>query len=78
MKEFRKQGWYDYRTKGGEAIEPTSGKKYKDLPDDYMVSMSGEKPMDNMIIVAGGDEEISLQMLGEPQRSNIYHIDPWR
>ncbi|MGI5858524.1 MAG: hypothetical protein ACOX8P_04275 [Tepidanaerobacteraceae bacterium] len=78
MSEYKKQGWYDFRTNGGENIETTSGKKYKDLPDEYMIPLSGERPMDNMIIVVGGEEEMSLQMLGDPMRSNIFHIDPWR
>ncbi len=57
-------------------IEPTSGKPWKELPDDYMVPVAGDKPSQSMIIVAGGDEEASVQFHGG--RDCAYSIDAWR
>ena len=63
------------------SIEETSGKRWKDLPDDYMVPGVGKKPSDNCIIVGGTTEELCLELGGRgffPDASPIYHIDPWR
>ncbi len=83
MGEFKKYGWYDFQTSGGTKLEPTSGKPYKDLPDDYMtpalVSMTNPKPNDTVVLIAGGAEEVCVHVMGSTSpRSTIYPIDPWR
>ena len=35
--EIRNFSWPDFSTNGWIGIEPTSGKHWKELPDDYMV-----------------------------------------
>ena len=79
MSQYKGYGWYDFYTTGGTKIEPTSGKPYGSLPDDYMVPCMGSVPFDNLIVIAGGAEEVALHLSdGSPARYNIYLIDPWR
>jgi hypothetical protein len=75
MKQYRQYGWYDFTTSGGISKEASSGKAYKDLPDDYMLPALGTTAASNKIIVAGGQEEICLEMGGG---RSVYPIDPWR
>ena len=73
---YRTRSWPDFRRNGWMGIEPTSGKPWKELPDDYMVPAGGDDPFENMIIVAGGEEEASVQLMGG--RGNAFSIDVWR
>jgi hypothetical protein len=76
LKNYRDRSWPDYQRNGWMGIEPTSGRPWKDLPDDYMVPVAGDDARLNCIIVAGGDEEASLQFTGG--RDMAYSIDVWR
>jgi hypothetical protein len=76
LKKYRNRSWPDFMRNGWTGIEPTSGKPWKELPDDYMVPVAGDKPDDNVIIVAGGDEEATIQIAGG--RDCGYSIDAWR
>ena len=68
-------------------FENTSGKRWKELPDDYMVPMMST-PSQNCILIAGGDDEVSLQIGGgryNPTANEVdrfgaagYSIDAWR
>jgi hypothetical protein len=81
MSQYKKFGWYDFRTNGGMNIEPTSGKPYNTLPDSYMVACSGSTPNDNVIIVVGGAEEVAYFIpthASARASSSAWQIDPWR
>ncbi|MBI2851194.1 MAG: hypothetical protein HYX80_09210 [Chloroflexi bacterium] len=76
--DFRNRSWPDLNTNGWMGIEKTSGKHWKELPDDYRVPLIGD-PFDNCIIVAGGDEEVCTQIAGRhASPSPVYSIDAWR
>ena len=59
-----------------------SGKQWKELPDDYMIAVAGDQPMDNCILVSGSDEEVCFQITGGPRGmfgfSPFYSIDAWK
>jgi hypothetical protein len=76
LKKYRNRSWPDFRRNGWMGIEPTSGKPWKELPDDYMVPVAGDEPFANCIIVAGGDEEASMQLGGG--HDSGFNIDVWR
>jgi hypothetical protein len=76
LKKYRGRSWPDFLRNGWMGIEKTSGKPWKDLPDDYMVPVAGDEPFANCIIVAGGDEEASMQLAGG--HDCTYSIDIWR
>ena len=82
VKEYRNYSWPDLTTNGWMGIEKTSGKPWKELPEDYMVPAAGDQPSDNCIIVGGGEEEVCLEISGGPRgtfgASPIYNIDAWR
>lgn len=82
LKDYRNRSWVDLSTNGWLGIEPTSGKPWKELPDDYMVPVAGDSPDESTIIVCGSDEEISYQFPGSFRgiwASNPdYSIDAWR
>jgi hypothetical protein len=77
--EYKKYGWWDFETSGGNAVEPTSGKKYNDLPDDYPLYFFGTPGSANtgncIICCCGPGDEICMVMSG---RGTPYPIDPWR
>lgn len=73
--QYYNSGAYDFSTAAGEKIEPTSGKKWKDLPDDYPLHFFGE-PMNNCIIVVNGFADEVCWVF--PSRPTPYPIDPWR
>jgi hypothetical protein len=77
MGDFKKYGWYDMTTTSGNGIEPTSGKKYNQLPDDYMTPGFGATAQENWILVgmAPGDETC-LEIRGG--RPSLAAIDPWK
>jgi hypothetical protein len=83
LSEYRKRSWVDLTTNGWMGIDRQSGKPWKELPDDYMISVAGDKPDQNCIIVCGSDEEVCVQMTGGPRGmwgsfSPIYSVDAWR
>ena len=76
VKDYRNRSWPDFARNGWMGIEKTSGKPWKELPDDYKVPAGGDSPGDSCIIVAGGDEEASVCILGG--RGDAFSIDIWR
>ncbi len=80
LKQYRLRSWPDEGTNGWLGIERTSGKHWKELPDDYMVPVVDE-PTDNCIIIGGGDEEICQQLTGRRGMlgtAPVFSIDAWR
>jgi hypothetical protein len=78
VKEYRTHQRPDVTTNAWKGIETTSGKPWKELPDDYMVP-AVTNPFDNCIIVTGGGEEVSLWTDGRSSGSDpAYSIDSWR
>jgi len=78
MKEYRTHSWPDVQTNAWLGIEPTSGKPYKELPDDYMVPMISD-PYDSCIIVTGGGEEYPQWLGARRGAGNLaYNIDYWK
>ncbi|MBI2851193.1 MAG: hypothetical protein HYX80_09205 [Chloroflexi bacterium] len=80
LAKYRLRAGPDLTTNGWMGIERTSGKPWKELPDDYMVPVVGE-PHDNCIIVCGGTTE-HMEMLagrrGGLSPHAVYNIDAWR
>jgi hypothetical protein len=74
--EYKKRSWPDYAgTNGWTGIEKTSGRPWRELSDDYMVPLVSN-PFENCVIVAGGDEEASVQFGGG--HGPTFSIDAWR
>ena len=79
LKQYREFSWVDFVTDGWMGIERTSGKPWKELPEDYMVPAAGPDPSGFTIIVGGGDEEVSQQLSGRMTFANSFiSIDAWR
>ncbi|MFC1920232.1 hypothetical protein ACFLYQ_00730 [Chloroflexota bacterium] len=79
VKDYKLYSWQDMYTGGGMAKERTSGKRWKELEDDYMVPVMGDNPRDNCIIIGGGPEEVCLSLGGRSAMMNpIYSIDAWK
>ena len=76
VKKYRTRSWPDFRRNGWMGLEPLSGKPWKELPDDHMVPASTDDPEEFCIIIAGGQEEASVQLAGG--RGNTFSIDVWR
>jgi len=77
MKEYRTHSWPDMRTNAWMAIEKTSGKPWKELPDDYKVPTMND-PYESRIIVTGAGEEQFLYGHGFGAGGHAYNIDVWR
>jgi hypothetical protein len=78
MKEYRTHSWPDMRTNAWMGIEKSSGKPWKELPDDYMVPAMND-PFENCIIVSGAGEEMSLWGGGRMAGMDAaYSVDVWR
>jgi len=78
LKEYMLRAGPDLTTNGWMGIERTSGKHWRELPEDYMVPLMNS-PFDNCIIVAGGEEETPLLLSGRSaDPSMAYSIDYWR
>ena len=74
--EYSKYGWYDVLTNNGTAIEPTSGKAYKDLAPDYKVHVCGEAKNQLVIVsIYPGDESVLVFSGG---KGIARCIEPWR
>ncbi len=88
MSRLIQYGWYGYCTSDGTAIETSSGKRFKDLPMDYMVSVNtpikgrGDTPFKaNCIFICGGVETEHILFCTHSFWNSIradYPIDPWR
>ena len=82
LSEYRKRSWVDLTTNGWMGVDRQSGKQWKELPDDYMIAVAGDQPMDNCILVSGSDEEVCFQITGGPRGmfgfSPFYSIDAWK
>ena len=76
LRNYRNRSWPDFFRNGWMGIEKTSGKPWKELPDDYMVPSQGDDAFQNVIIVAGGQEEAAAEILGG--RGATFSIDAWR
>jgi len=76
LKEYRTHQSPDVWTNGWRSIEPTSGKPWLELPEDYMVPAVAD-PFQNCIIVTGGGEEMALWTGGRGRESAV-GIDAWR
>jgi len=78
LKEYRTHQRPDITTNAWRGIEPTSGKHWKELPDDYMVAACSD-PYANCIIVTGGGEEMLLWTNGRRGTGeDAFSIDAWR
>ncbi|MFC1900061.1 hypothetical protein ACFLYN_00550 [Chloroflexota bacterium] len=75
-KDYRVRSWPDFHRNGWMGLEPLSGKPWKELPDDYMLPAAGDNPKDFCAIIAGGQEEASVQFAGG--RGSAFSIDIWR
>jgi hypothetical protein len=75
LKEYRNRSWPDFFTLGWTGIDPASGKPWKELPHDAMVPVLGD-PWEICIIVAGGEEESTVQFGGG--HGAAFSIDAWR
>jgi len=82
LSAYRTRSWVDLTTNGWTGIDRQSGKPWKELPDNYMISVAGDNPDENCIIVCGSDEEVCVQMTGGPHSglgaNPFYSIDAWR
>ncbi len=75
LSRYRMRGRPDYATNGWMGIEKTSGKHWKELPDDYMVPVC-PAPWSNCIIIAHGEETVLERSGGG--HGQAYSIDDWR
>jgi len=76
---YRHYSWVDLHTNGWLGVERSSGKPWKELPDDYLVP-AAEDPYAFCIVVGGGDEEVSHQISSYRHLGidPFYSIDAWR
>jgi hypothetical protein len=77
LKDYRMRGTPDESTNGWMGIERTSGKHWKELPDDYMVPVGGANPFNAYnVIVCDGQETASERFSGG--HGQAFSIDAWR
>ena len=74
--KYRMRGRPDEHTNGWMAIEKTSGKRWRELPDDYVVPAGGNSPKEYLIVVGAGQETIADRFGGG--RGTAYSVDNWR
>jgi hypothetical protein len=78
VREYRTHSWPDMRTNAWKGVERTSGKRWLELDEDYLVPAC-EDPFSNLVIVSGAGEEVALFGGGRgPGMDAAWHIDPWR
>ncbi len=65
--EYRERSRVDLQSNGWTGADRQSGKPWKELPDDYMISVAGDQPGEDSIIVCGADEEVCIQITGGPR-----------
>ena len=75
LKRYRMRGRPDFATNGWMGIERTSGKHWKELPDDYLVPVCPD-PQSNCIILVHGEETVLDR--GGGGHGTPYSIDAWR
>jgi hypothetical protein len=75
VKKYRMRGGPDFFTNGWLGIERTSGKHWKELPDDYMVPVCPD-PWSNCIIMVHGEETVLDR--GGGGHGQAFSIDAWR
>jgi hypothetical protein len=75
--KFRMRGSQDFITNGWLAIEKTSGRQWRELPDDYMVPAGGDDPFDSYNIVIINMEETAPARFGGG-RGQAFSVDAWR
>jgi len=79
VKDYRMRGRPDFFTNGWMAIEKTSGKRWRELPEDYMVPAGGDDPFGSYcVIVCDCQETGSLRFGGFSGHGQAYSIDAWR
>ncbi len=83
VKQYMNFSWVDLGTNGWMGIERTSGKHWRELPEDYQVPAAGNDPRGFCIIIGGGDEEVAQEIAGGRGMGGmgggpIYNIDAWR
>jgi hypothetical protein len=77
VKDYRMRGRPDEHTNGWMAIEKTSGKRWRELPDDYMVPAGGDDPFQSYNIIVFNMEETQTARFGGGH-GEAYSIDAWR
>ena len=77
MSKYRLRGTPDFRTNGWLGTEPTSGKPWKELPDDYMVPVSGDDPFRAFAVFVFNMEETQTARFTGGHH-DAYCIDAWR
>jgi hypothetical protein len=77
LSKFRMRGAQDFITNGWLGIEKTSGKPWKELPDDYMVPAGGDDPFESNNIVLCNMEETAVARFGGGH-GQAFSIDAWR
>lgn len=78
LKHFRNYSVPDNKTNAWLGVEPRSGKHWKELPEDALVTFLTD-PWENCIIVTGAGEEGALWSMGRGYGGdNAYSIDTWR
>ena len=76
--QYRTHSWPDNRTNAWMAVEKTSGKVWKEFPDDYMVP-AFEDPKESFIVVTGGGEEQFIFVNGRTLTTDpAFSIDIWK
>ena len=75
--KYRMRGMPDFATNGWLGIEKTSGKPWRELPDDYMVPAGGNDPFGSYNIVVINMEETAPARYGGGH-GQAYSIDAWR
>ena len=75
LSEYRLHSVPDVWTNAWRGIEPTSGKHWLELPDDYIIHACPEPWANNIIVTGAGEEQ--LQWLRGSSR-DAYSIDKWR
>lgn len=75
--EFRMRGAQDFVTNGWLGKEKTSGKPWKELPDDYMVPAGGDDPFESYNIILCNMEETAVARFGGGH-GQVFSIDDWR
>ena len=83
VKQYMNFSWVDLTTNGWMGIERTSGKHWRELPDDYQVPAAGNDASGFCIIVGGGDEEVAQEIsggrgMGGMGGGRVYSVDAWR
>jgi hypothetical protein len=77
LSEYRTHSWVDVNTASWTGIEPSSGKPWKELSDDYRVPFVKD-PFESCIIVTGGGEEYPQWVGARRPGMKPVSIDSWR